>query len=220
MDGGCRDWRDQPDFDRQKIAGLEGLSHARFGGPDENNPCSEHGLLQPKLFLNPDAQHCRPFAEKRNVFREWPEKAAQSRFPTVFRERMRRVMKLSRVSKGLVRGLALLLATSAFASNTGSLNVQEAITVSGKQLPAGDYKVKWDGTGSNVEVSIVKGKTVLATAPARLVDLKESPRSDAAIVRKNDDGSRSLSEIRFSGKKFALAIGTEQAKADGGDTGK
>lgn len=129
-------------------------------------------------------------------------------------------MKLSRVSKGLVLGLALLLATSAFASNTGSLNVQETIMVSGKQLPAGDYKVKWDGTGSNVEVSIVKGKTVLATAPARLIDLKESSGSDAAVVRKNDDGSRSLSEIRFSGKKFALAIGNEQAKADGGDTGK
>ncbi len=129
-------------------------------------------------------------------------------------------MKLSRVSKGLVLGLALLLATSVFASNTGSLNVQEAITVSGKQLPAGDYKVKWDGTGSNVEISIVKGKTVLATAPARLVDLKESSPSDAAVVRKNDNGSRSLSEIRFSGKKFALALGTEQAKADGGDTGK
>jgi len=129
-------------------------------------------------------------------------------------------MKSSRVSKGLVLGLALLLATSVFASNTGSLNVQEPLMISGKQVPVGDYKVKWEGTGSNVEVSIVKGKTVLATAPARLVDLKESSASDAAVVRKNDDGSRSLSEIRFSGKKFALALGTEQAKADGGDTGK
>ena len=129
-------------------------------------------------------------------------------------------MRLSRVSKGLLLGLALLLATSVFASNTGSLNVQEPLMISGKQVPVGDYKVKWEGTGSNVEVSIVKGKTVLATAPARLVDLKESSASDAAVVRKNDDGSRSLSEIRFSGKKFALALGTEQAKADGGDTGK
>jgi hypothetical protein len=177
--------------------------------------------LQPELFLNPDAQHCRPFAEKHNVFRDWLEKAAHNRFPTVFRERMRRVMSLSRVSKGLVLGLALLLATSVFAANTGSLNVQETLNVSGKQLPAGDYKVKWEGTGSNVEVSIVKGKTVMATVPARLVDLKESSSRDSAVVRKNDDGSRSLSEIRFSGKKYALALGSEQAKADsGGDTGK
>jgi hypothetical protein len=130
-------------------------------------------------------------------------------------------MKLSMVSKGLLLGLALLLATSAFAANSGSLTVQEPLTVSGKLLPAGDYKVKWDGTGSNVEVSIVQGKKVLATAPARLVDLKDSSKSDAAVVRKNDDGSRSLSEIRFSGKKFALALGTEQAKAESsGDTGK
>ena len=130
-------------------------------------------------------------------------------------------MKLSSMSKGLLLGLALLLATSAFAANTGSLSVQEPLMVSGKQLPVGDYKVKWDGTGSNVEVSIVKGKTVLATAPARLVDLKESPGADTAVIRKNEDGSRSLSEIRFSGKKFALALTTEQAKADSdSDSGK
>ncbi|PYX38222.1 MAG: hypothetical protein DMG75_04465, partial [Acidobacteria bacterium] len=66
-------------------------------------------------------------------------------------------MKLSVISKGLLLGMALLLATSAFASNKGSMNVQENLTVSGKQLSAGDYQLQWEGSGPNVEVNILRG---------------------------------------------------------------
>lgn len=127
-------------------------------------------------------------------------------------------MKLSTISKSLLLGMALLLATGAFAANKGSLQVQDPVTVSGKQLPAGDYQLKWDGKGSNVELSILKGNKVVATVPARLVDINQSASSDATVVRKNEDGSRSLSEIRFSGKKYALAIGEEAATADTGES--
>ena len=127
-------------------------------------------------------------------------------------------MKLSTISKSLLLGMALLLATGAFAANKGSLQVQDPVTVSGKQLPAGDYQLKWDGKGPNVELSILKGNKVVATVPARLVDINQSASSDATVVRKNEDGSRSLSEIRFSGKKYALAIGEEAATADTGES--
>jgi len=123
-------------------------------------------------------------------------------------------MKLSVISKGLLLGMALLLATSAFASNKGSMNVQENLTVSGKRLSAGDYQLQWEGSGPNVEVNILRGKKVVATVPARLVDINQSPSSNASIVRKNADGSRTLTEVRFSGKKYALAIGEDTAKAE------
>lgn len=130
-------------------------------------------------------------------------------------------MKRSTISKSLLLGMALLLATGAFAANKGSLQVQDPVTVIGKQLPAGDYQLKWDGKGPNVELSILKGNKVVATLPARLVDMNQSAASDASVIRKNADGSRSLSEIRFSGKKYALAIGEEAATADTGEsTGK
>ena len=130
-------------------------------------------------------------------------------------------MKRSTISKSLLLGMALLLATGAFAANKGSLQVQDPVTVIGKQLPAGDYQLKWDGKGPNVELSILKGNKVVATVPARLVDMNQSAASDASVIRKNADGSRSLSEIRFSGKKYALAIGEEAATADTGEsTGK
>lgn len=123
-------------------------------------------------------------------------------------------MKLSMISKGLLLGLALVVASSAFAANQGSLQVQEPFTVSGQHLPAGEYKVKWEGTGSDVQVSILKGGKVVATSPAHILELKDSASQDSAVVRHNDDGSRSLAEIRFSGKKVGLALGSETAKAD------
>jgi hypothetical protein len=129
-------------------------------------------------------------------------------------------MKLSKLSKGLLLGLALLLATSAFAANKGSLMVSDPVTVSGKSLAAGEYTVKWEGNGPNVELNILRGKSVVATIPARLIDLDRSSSGNTSVVKRNDDGSRSLSEIRFAGKKYALALGNESAKADAGDSTK
>jgi hypothetical protein len=124
-------------------------------------------------------------------------------------------MKVSRISKGLLLGLALLLATSAFAANKGSLSVVDPVTIAGKQLAAGQYKVTWDGSGSSVQLNIMQGKNVVATVPARVVELNNAANSDSAVISSNSDGSKTLSQIRFSGKKFALAIGQETAQAEG-----
>ena len=130
-------------------------------------------------------------------------------------------MNVSKISKGLLLGLALLLATSVFAAtNKGSLRVTDPLTVNGKQLPVGDYTVKWDGAGPNVELNIMRGKNVVATVPARMVDLDQSPNRDSLITTVNSDGRKSLNEIRFSGKKYALAINAESAKAESNGTNK
>ena len=133
-------------------------------------------------------------------------------------------MKFQSVSKSLLLGLALLLATSAFAANKGSLEVSDPVTVSGKQLAVGEYTVKWEGTGPNVELNILRGKNVVATVPARMIELDRSPDRNSAVTTVNGDGRKSLNEIRFSGKKYALAINAESAKAESkaesGDTNK
>ena len=129
-------------------------------------------------------------------------------------------MKASKISKGLLLGLALLLATSVFAANKGTLQVSDPVTVNGKQIGAGEYTVKWDGNGPNVELNILRGKNVVATVPARMVDLDSTPSRDAAVTVVGTDGHKSLNEIRFSGKKYALAIGAQTAQAESGDTNK
>ncbi len=119
-----------------------------------------------------------------------------------------------KTSKSLFLGLALLLATSAFAANKGTLSVQEPLTVNGTRLAPGDYKVQWDGNGPSVELSITQGKKVVAKVPAHMVNLESPSQNDAAVVKNNGDGTKSLSEVRLSGKKFAFAVGEEAAKAD------
>jgi hypothetical protein len=129
-------------------------------------------------------------------------------------------MSVSKISKGVLLGLALLLATSGFAANKGSLQLDNPVTVNGKSLAAGEYIVKWDGAGPNVELNIMKGKNIVATVPARTLELEQSPNRDAVVTNTNSDGHKSLSEIRFSGKKYAFAVNNESAKAESSGTNK
>ena len=129
-------------------------------------------------------------------------------------------MSVSKISKGLLLGLALLLATSVFAANKGTLQVNDPVTVNGTQLGTGEYTVKWEGAGPNVELNILKGKNVVATVPARMLALEQSPSRDAMVTSTNSDGHKSVSEIRFSGKKYAFAVNNESAKAESNGTSK
>jgi len=126
-------------------------------------------------------------------------------------------MKFATVSKVLVGGLALLLASSAFAGTKASLSLADKVTVNGTTLKAGDYKLMWDGTGPNVEVSIMQGKNVVAKVPAKVVDLNSAAANSSALVTNNSDGTRVLTGARFEGKKFALEIG---GMADGAGSAK
>jgi hypothetical protein len=116
-------------------------------------------------------------------------------------------MKFATVSKSLLMGLALLLASSAFAGTKANLTLQNPTVVNGAKLKPGDYKLQWDGSGPNVEVSIMQGKTVLAKVPAKVVDLSSPAHDNAAVVKHNDDGTSTLAGARFEGKKFALELG-------------
>lgn len=116
-------------------------------------------------------------------------------------------MKFATISKGVILGLALLLASSAFAASKATLALTSPAVVNGTKLNAGEYKVQWDGTGPNVEVSILKGKNVVAKTTAKLVDLNSPAANSAAVTSKASDGSDALTGIRFEGKKYALEIG-------------
>jgi hypothetical protein len=116
-------------------------------------------------------------------------------------------MKFATVSKSLLMGSALLLASSAFAANKASMQVQSAVVINGATLKPGDYTVEWNGSGSNVELSITQGKKVLAKVPAHVVDLETASNNNATVIRRNDDGTNSLTGVRFGGKKFALEVG-------------
>lgn len=123
-------------------------------------------------------------------------------------------MKRSMIYKNLLTGLALLLATGAFAANKanrGSFELFEPATVDGHQLPPGQYKLTWEGNSPDVEAMILSQGKVVATVPAHLTDLSAKQRENATESRKNDDGSQSLTQVDFAGKKFALTFGMQSA---------
>jgi hypothetical protein len=131
-------------------------------------------------------------------------------------------MKTQKIFKGVILGMALLMTVSAFAAsaNKGSLQLMDSVTLNGKQLAAGEYSLQWDGSGNNVQLSVMQGKKLVVTTPAQLINLEKSPSNGAAIIKSNTDGTKALAEVRFGGKKYALAIGGDSAQPEPGNSTK
>ena len=110
--------------------------------------------------------------------------------------------------KNIFLAAVVLAAGNAVAASKGSLELQHPTNVGGTQLNSGNYTVQWDGTGDEIRVKIYKGKEVVASTPARMVQVPRTP-NDAAVTSANGDGTSSLVQIRFRGKEFALEVGAE-----------
>lgn len=121
----------------------------------------------------------------------------------------------------LLAGSSLLFSAAAFAGNSGkkSFHLDKSVTVAGKPLSAGDYKLAWSGTGPDVQVNILKGKETVAIVSARIVSVDTSFKSDGYSSTTGKDGSPSVTHIFFSGDKFDLELGeTSAAKTASGTT--
>ena len=106
-------------------------------------------------------------------------------------------------------GLVSLLSLGAFAKdkNEGKFSLQSSAQLGSTELKPGDYKATWDGTGPDVQVKILQGKNVVATAPAKVVDRTQI--QDSVIVS-NANSSRNLDEIDFGGLKKALVFNSAE----------
>lgn len=122
-------------------------------------------------------------------------------------------MNAKNISKGLLFGASLLLASAAFAGEKASVKLYETVKVNGKAIAAGTYDVSWEGTGSNVQVSIQKGKETVATIPAQLEASNSAPSSTGYATRKESDGSKAITNVFFAGKKYTLNLDQQAAAA-------
>lgn len=122
-------------------------------------------------------------------------------------------MRTTRIANMVMLGL--FLATSAFAANKGSMKLFDAASAAGKTIPPGEYSVTWEGNGPIVDVKIMQGNKIVATMPARLVDLKRVPDNDGTTTKSNSGQSLALTEIFFRGKPQALAIDSNAVEMAG-----
>jgi len=88
-------------------------------------------------------------------------------------------MKIKRTLIAL-SSLALALSAAepkAFAAkNSEKITILSPVTVGTTQLPAAEYKVTWNETGSNVQVTLTHGKAVVML-PAKVVEQKHDYNS-------------------------------------------
>jgi hypothetical protein len=90
--------------------------------------------------------------------------------------------------------LALVSAPAFAAKNSENIKIDHAATVGTTQLPAAKYKVTWNETGSNAEVTLTNGKSVV-TVPAIVVEQKNNVNS---VLTETKDGSNVLNGINLS----------------------
>ena len=119
--------------------------------------------------------------------------------------------------KGILLSGVVLIGTVAMADGKGSFELHHTVSVAGKQIESGRYRIEWNGSGDQVELKIFEGKSLVVSTPARLVTRNSPADNDATLSTKNSDGSSSLSEIRFRGKSYALEI---SAPGDGSSAGQ
>jgi hypothetical protein len=118
---------------------------------------------------------------------------------------------MNNISKGLLLGASLFLATAAFAGEKASVKVYEDVKISGKTLTPGRYDVEWTGTGDSAQLSIRKGNEIVATVPAKIIATKSAPSSTGYSTKGESDGSKSLTSVFVAGKKYTLELGQEAA---------
>jgi len=112
----------------------------------------------------------------------------------------------------IVKRIVLLLMVSfiagfpAYADNSRPFFLRTAATVNGAEVPAGLYQLSWEAQGSIVRVTLSKDGRFIATAQGAWVKQGVKYTNDAALLRVNSDGSRSLVEIRLGGTKRTIVF--------------
>jgi hypothetical protein len=120
-------------------------------------------------------------------------------------------MNSKNISKGLLLGASLFLATAAFAGEKATVKVYENVKLNGKTIAPGKYDVEWSGTGENVQVNIRKGNETVVSAPAKLTQVATAPAGSGYSTKAETDGSKSLTSVFIAGKKYTLELGAEVA---------
>ncbi len=123
-------------------------------------------------------------------------------------------MKMSRISIVLC-GAALLFSSGALAGETNktSLRLRNKVSVDGKTINPGRYKLEWDGTGPTVQVKLLDGKQTVTTFAARLTEEPTANLYNAYGTDTKPNGTLSLTSIYVGGKRTTLKLEQKEAPA-------
>ena len=104
--------------------------------------------------------------------------------------------------------LALAVAPAMAAKNSQSFNLSQNVKVGTTDIPAGNVKVSWTGTGDALQVTLSSsGKSI--TVPAKLVSEKNGHKG---YVVKNNGGVNELQTIQLNDLSLQLQGATSSGQ--------
>lgn len=108
-------------------------------------------------------------------------------------------MKLRTTLSVTIAALAFIVAAGATAQAKDSRSVllHYDSTVAGAHLASGSYDLKLENHNPDATVSFLRGKKVVATAEAKVVDRGTRYAENTVVYQESADGSRVIRGIRF-----------------------
>jgi|SRR5580698_7254207 hypothetical protein len=110
-----------------------------------------------------------------------------------------------RMTRKLVRAtlivFALTMSIAAFAgtaAKTESLSLFSPAQINGKTLPAGEYTVKCETTGSTAQVKFLRNGKEVASADGQVKQLASKPDHAQIVTQDGSGGAPSINEIDFA----------------------
>ena len=107
---------------------------------------------------------------------------------------------------GLLILIIFAVNLSMWAKNEKTLPFRTDVTLNGNKLPAGFYEISWVSHSPEATVTFVRAGQVMVTAMGKFVERDTKYTTDALVYSNNADGSHTLLEIRFAGRKQALVF--------------
>lgn len=113
--------------------------------------------------------------------------------------------------------LTLTLSIGAFAaSKSQSITLYHDAQLNGKTLPAGDYTVKCDTTGSTAQVRFIRNGKEVASATGQVKQLTSAPENNQVVTLDGNGGTATITEIDFSNTKSGVTFETSTAMSGAG----
>lgn len=110
---------------------------------------------------------------------------------------------------------ALTMSVSAFAgSKSETVTLFHDAQLNGKTLPAGEYTVKCDTTGSTAQVKFMKSGKEVASANGQVKQLSNAPDHNQVVLQ-DGNGGATISEIDFGHSSTGVSFDTSSMATAG-----
>ena len=95
---------------------------------------------------------------------------------------------------------------AAAGKESAKVEIPYQVSWAGKVLPAGEYTFRWQDDGSGLDVTILRGKEVMAKGRGRIQEEPTKSDYNAVGTDREESGSRVLTQVFFRGKSTVLVL--------------